>query len=110
VVQREDTPNNIGYWTDADAWVEWSFKVDQPGEYEIVAELAVEEAGSHFRIELADQRKAVEVASTGSYSNYVELSLGQFSIDKAGECNLRIKPDADKWQPINLRRLELRRK
>ena len=43
--------------------------VRQPGEYEIVAELAVEEARSHFRIELADERKAVEVPSTGSYGN-----------------------------------------
>ena len=107
VVQRKNSPSNIGYWTDAGDWVEWSFKVDQPGQYEIVAELAVEESRSHFRIELAGQRKSVEVASTGSYGNYVKLSFGQFRLDQAGECNLRIKPDADKWQPINLRRIAL---
>ena len=79
VQQREDTPNNIGYWTDANAWVEWSFKVDQPGQYEILAELAVEQERSRFRVESAGQQKSVEVLSTGSYYRYANRPLGTIS-------------------------------
>ena len=108
VQQREDTSNNIGYWTDANAWVEWSFEVDQPGQYEILAELAVEQERSRFRIELTGRQKSVEVLSTGSYYRYANKSLGTIHIDKAGEYTLSIKPEKDAWQPINLRRLELK--
>ena len=108
VVQREETANNIGYWTDADAWVEWSFEIDQPGQYEILAELAVEEQRSRFRIELAGQQKSMEVASTGGYGNYVHLSLGKLTIEKVGECSLKIRPEKGHWQPINLRQLKLK--
>jgi len=110
VQHREETPNNIGYWTDANAWVEWSFKVDQPGQYEILAELAVEQERSRFRIELAGQQKSVEVLSTGSYYRYFKKSLATIRIDQAGKYTLSIKPDKDDWQPINLRYVELKRR
>lgn len=110
VQRREDSPNNIGYWTDANAWVEWSFKVDQPGQYEILAELAVERESSRFCIELTGRRKSVEALSTGSYYRYANRPLGTFHIDKAGEYTLSIKPDKAAWQPINLRRLVLKRR
>ena len=109
VQQREETANNIGYWSDANDWVEWSFGVDQPGQYEIVAELAVEQEKSRFRIELAGQQKSVEVSSTGGYGNYAEKSLGTIRIGQVGKHTLRIQPDKDDWQPINLRQLELKR-
>jgi alpha-L-fucosidase len=109
VQQREDTPNNIGYWTDENAWVEWSFEVDQPGQYEILAELAVQQERSRFCIELTGRQKSVEVLSTGSYYRYANRPLGTFHIDEAGEYTLSIKPDKDAWQPINLRKLELKR-
>jgi alpha-L-fucosidase len=107
-VQERDGNSNIGYWTDAEAWAEWSFEIERPGQYEIRAELAVQEAKSRFRIGLPDQLKAVEVASTGGYYDYVEKSLGQIRFEKAGKYTLRIKPDRDAWQPINLRKLVLK--
>jgi len=110
VQQREDAPNNIGCWTDANAWVEWSFVIDQPGQYEIFAELAVERERSRFRIDLTGRQKSVEVLSTGSYYRYANRPLETFHIDKAGEYTLSIQPDKDAWQPINLRRLVLKRR
>ena len=109
VQQREDTPNNIGYWTDANAWVEWSLKVDQLGQYEILAELAVEQERSCFRVESAGQQKSVQVRSTGSYYRYAKMLLGTISIDQAGKYTLSIKPEKGAWHPINLRQLELKR-
>ena len=109
-VQDRDGRANLGYWTDAEAWVEWSFKIDKPGRYEVLAELAIEEEKTCFRLVLPDQQKTVELASTGGYGDYVNKSLGTVNFDKAGEYTLQIKPEKDDWQPINLRQLELQLK
>lgn len=107
-VQDRDEGANIGYWTDAEAWVEWSFKIDKPGEYEVSAELAIQEESTRFRLMSSDQQKNVELASTGGYGNYIVKSLGNVSFDKAGAYTLQIKPDPDHWQPINIRYLKLK--
>jgi alpha-L-fucosidase len=107
-VQDRDGRAHLGYWTDAEAWVEWSFRIDKPGKYEVLAELAIEEEKTRFRVVLPDQQKTVEVASTGGYGNYIKKSLGRLSFDKAGDYTLQIKPEKDDWQPINLRQLELK--
>ncbi len=90
--------------------MEWSFEMDRPGRYEIRAELAVQEANCRFRVGLSDQLETVEVSSTGGYYDYVEKSFGQVRVEKAGKYTLRIKPDRDEWQPINLRKLVLKRR
>ena len=50
----------------------------------------------------------VEMESTGGYGKYVEKSLGTLRVESAGEQTVRIKPNPEAWQPINLRRIELR--
>ncbi len=87
---------NIGYWTDSEAWVEWSFAMDRPRRYEIRAELAVQEENCRFRVGLSDQLEPVE------------RSLGQVRVEKAGKYTLRIKPDRGEWQPINVWKLVLK--
>ena len=106
---RDTTPNNIGYWIDETAWVEWSFQIDQPGEYRVTAELAVQEAKSRFRLEGGEPRQPVEVSSTGGYGNYVELPVATVTLGTAGECSLRIRPEKGAWQPLNLRQVRLTR-
>ena len=108
-VQGEGEDANLGYWTDAEAWVEWSFKIDKPGTYEVFAELAIEEEKTRFRLILPDQKKNVELASTGGYGDYTNKSLGKFRFEKPGEYTLQIRPDTNAWQPINLRQIELKR-
>ena len=109
VQQHEGIPN-IGYWTDPEARVEWSFEVPQPGRFEILAELAVEQETSRFRIVLPDQQESVTVTSTGSYHTYAKRSLGIVRMDRAGKYTLSISPEKEDWQPINLRRLVLKRR
>ncbi len=108
-VQHHDGIANIGYWTDSDAWVEWSFQIDRPGRYETVAVLAVESERTRFRIGLAGRQKSVEVQSTGGYGSYARVRLGAIDIAEAGCRTLRIDPEVDHWQPINLRHLELKK-
>ncbi len=106
-LQRHDGIPHLGYWTDARAWIEWSFKVDRPGEYGISAEMAIEEAKSCFRIVLPGQQQTIEVSSTGGYDKYEQKSLGTISLSRTGDYTLQMRPDENCWQPINLRTLTL---
>ena len=107
-VQDRDGRANLGYWTDGEAWVEWSFKMEKPGNYEVWAELAIEAEKTSFHLVLPGQQKTLELSSTGGYGNYVTKLLGDISFDKAGEYTLQMRPDSDNWQPINLRQIELK--
>ena len=107
-IREHEGRSHIGYWTDEQAWVEWPVKIDKPGKYEIWGELAVESEKSRFLLGLPGQQKSVEVLSTGGYGNYVNKSLCEISIDKAGTYSLRVTPEKGAWQPINLRQLQLK--
>ncbi|MCF7974971.1 MAG: alpha-L-fucosidase [Phycisphaerae bacterium] len=107
-LQQNDGISHLGYWTDEEAWVEWSFKIDKPGAYEVLAELAIEADKTGFRLVLPGQQKSMELTSTGGYGNYVTKSLCKLNFDKAGEYTLQIRPEPDHWQPMNLRQVELK--
>jgi len=109
-VRGAEGNSNIGYWTDAHAWVEWPLKIEQPGEYYVSAEIAVQAASSNFRFGLPNQPVLVEVKSTGGYGSYETRPLGTISFDEAGEYSLQIRPDVERWQPINVRKVQLKLK
>jgi len=105
---RRGGASYISRWTDEQAWVEWSFKIERPGTYEMLAELSIDGEKSRFNVGLPGQQKSVEILSTGGAREYVKKSLGTINIDKAGEYSLQIRPEKDHWQPINLRQVELK--
>jgi len=109
-VRLHDDVPHIGYWLDNQASVEWAFRTKVPGEYEVRAELSVEAAKTKFVVSVAGQSLTTEVESTGGYGKYKEKTLGTINIDQAGDHTLRVKPEAAAWEPINLRRIELRLK
>lgn len=81
-IGQHDGISHIGYWTDDKAWIEWTFKINKPGTYEILAEFSVENEKSEFRIGFPGKERSIEVRSTGGYGNYVKKSLGTFVIKK----------------------------
>ena len=107
-LQEHDDISHLGYWTDEEAWIEWSFMIDRPGRYEVLAELSVEASKTSFVIGLSGQSKPVEVSSTGGYGSYEMRSLGILHIEKAGDYTLQIRPERGRWQPMNLRQLRLK--
>jgi hypothetical protein len=99
----------LSHWTDADAFAEWSFQVDQPGSYQVLAELSLKKPKSKFLFGLPGQLQPAEVVSTEGSRSFKEQSLGTIKVDKAGECTLQMKPEKGQWQPFNLRRLILKK-
>ncbi|QDT00934.1 alpha-L-fucosidase [Adhaeretor mobilis] len=107
---RRGGDSYLSRWTDAEAWVEWSFTIDRPGSYDVSAELSLQGKKSRFRMGLPGQLQTVEVASTRRARDYAEKSIGTIEIDKAGEYTLQIKPEKGEWQPMNLRKVVLKLK
>ncbi len=99
----ENVPN-IGYWTDARAWVGWQFKIAHPGRFDVVAAVA----GGKCEVTLADQKLTAEIPDTGGYQKFQTITLGQLEIKQPGTCSLAIKPVAGQWQAVNIRSIVLK--
>ncbi|TWU46071.1 Alpha-L-fucosidase [Rubripirellula tenax] len=105
---HDDIPH-IGYWTDDQAWAEWSVQMDQPGDYEVTAVLSVEGENTHFQYGLPGGFQTAKVDSTGGYGNYVEKKLGTIKVTDPGTTSIQVKPVPGQWNPMNLRQLSLQR-
>ena len=105
---RDSEVPNIGYWTDPNAWIEWSVKYDKPGTYEVTGDVSVEAAKTQFQVGMPQKLSPVEVESTGGYGNYKKKSFGTITIEKAGTYPLQIIPEPKSWQPMNLRTVQLK--
>ncbi len=104
--ETRDGVVNIGFWTDSRATVSWKFAVTRPGVFDVVAELA-SMGVSRFELEVPGQKLPCEAPNTGDYRRFQKVKLGRITLTKAGEVELRIKPTAGQWQPINIRSLLL---
>ena len=107
-VRTKDGVAHVGLWTDKEAFVEWTFDVKELGEYELEAVCSIEAKRSKLTFGVAgSQSKTVELKSTGGYGKYKPQSLGTLKFETAGHVTLRITPDANGWNPINLQSVEL---
>lgn len=85
--------NCLGYWTKAEDWAEWTFEINQPGEFVVEvwqgcgkgnggSEVAVEVGGKHFDFVVED---------TGHFQNFIPRRLGRIEFT-AGKQTLAVKP------------------
>ena len=102
-LETKDNLPNIGYWTDAQSWVEWEFKIDRPGTFAVTAEIATPADVSRAELKIGEAVLAATFSSTGGYDTFQTRQLGTITIDKAGSYALQMRPDRNAWQPINLR-------
>ena len=98
--------DNIGYWTSSDDWVDWKFKVTQPGKMQVSAEIAAEESGK-FTISVGEQKLTGTAPKTGDYTKFKRVNLGTLDLP-AGDVALQIHPAKNGWHPMNLRSVSLR--
>ncbi len=107
-VEDIDGQPNIGWWTNDRSWVGWAFKLDKPGQFEVIASLATPATGSAFELAVGDAKLAVEAPNTGSYQSFRTVTLGKVELNERGAYELSIKPVRGRWQPINLRSVVLK--
>lgn len=107
-VESIDGKPSIGFWTNDRAWVSWTFKIDTPGTFDVVAEIATTASASKFEIAIGNEKLAAQAPNTGSYQKFETAKLGQIRIAAKSDCKLTVKPVAGQWSPINLRSIVLK--
>jgi alpha-L-fucosidase len=99
--------DNIGYWTNPADTARWQFKVDHPGKFKIVADIAAEASGE-FEVIVGGQSLHGAAPVTGDYTKFETTNLaGTLEIADAGMVTLTVRPVAKGWNPMNLRSLRL---
>ncbi|PYX94720.1 MAG: alpha-L-fucosidase [Acidobacteria bacterium] len=107
---RMDTRGVAEHWTNKEDWLDWNFKLVQPGTFDVVLVTSGQknnhnwEGGHKVGIEVAGQKIAGTVNNDGeendpvkpywNYWNYVISKLGRVTIEKAGAYQLSLKPDS----------------
>ena len=105
-VESRRGPAYVGNWGDARAWVGWKFRIDKPGTFEVVADLASGGPGT-LQLALGDQKVTAPLPATGGVEKYQPVKLGQLQISAPGEHDLALRPEAKAWSPVNLRSVTL---
>jgi alpha-L-fucosidase len=99
--------DNIGYWVNPDDTASWNFKLDRPGKFQLVAEIASQGQG-RFEVSVAGQKLQGIAPNTGEYTKFKPVEIaGAVEITKPGSYTLVVKPIAADWQPLNLKSLKL---
>jgi alpha-L-fucosidase len=102
---RLDSRGVMERWTRAQDWIEWSFKVNHPGDFEVELVTSQQkygngwDGGQHVSLEIASQKVNGVVADNGKEDNpsnpywpYVISKLGRIHIDTAGKYSATLKP------------------
>jgi alpha-L-fucosidase len=105
-VQPQGGKSNLGFWTDARAWVQWTFTVSKPGAFVVSTEVAGPDK-SAFQWGVDGKMASAAIEPTGQYDAFKPIELGRIAIDAAGTHRLAIKPVAEGWKPVNVRAVTL---
>jgi arylsulfatase A len=94
-VRYEPDKNTIGYWLKKEDWVSWDFEVVTPGTFnlEMLEGCGAGSGGSHYTVEVADQKLQDKVQDTGSFHDFRLRKVGEVKIDKPGNYTLSVRVD-----------------
>lgn len=86
--------NTIGYWTKAEDWVSWDFKVNRPGQFDVTLTQACGKGsgGSEVAFTIGEQTIKDMVPDTGAFTNWVQRAIGSFTLPNAGAYTISVKP------------------
>src|SRR6267142_856526 len=103
---RLDSRGVVERWLSKDEWMDWNFKVNQPGAFDVVVLTSEQKYGRDWEgdhrvsVEVAGQKVEGVIAEQGKEENpfnpywkFVISKVGKVTIDKAGKYNLTLKPE-----------------
>ena len=95
-LQYEPQPhkNTLGYWTKAEDWASWDFQVSRPGKFEVTLTQACGKGsgGSEVNFSIGGQVIKDLVPETGSFTTWTNRVIGTFTLERAGEFQIVVKP------------------
>ena len=104
--QDDNSASYLDGWTDYNSHVDWLVRIDNPGTFEVYAEVIAEQS-SGFLLMANDVQKPLIVKSTGGLQTFQTQYIGQLTLPK-GESAIRINPQMSLWNPIMLRSVTLK--
>ncbi|HEX3133316.1 MAG TPA: hypothetical protein VHX44_06990 [Planctomycetota bacterium] len=86
--------NTIGFWTNQDDWVSWTFTATKPGTFtvDVLQGCGKGSGGAEVALALGEQMLSFTVEDTGHFQNFVKRGVGQLKIIEAGTYTLSVKP------------------
>ncbi len=103
---RFDSRGVAERWTRPGDWIEWSFKLNHPGEFDVELVTSQQkygngwDGGQHVKLAIGAQELSCLVADNGKQDNpanpywpYVISKMGRVRLDKAATYTLSLKPD-----------------
>lgn len=107
---EERANRKIGDWRRKDDYAQWSFRLDQPGTYEVALDLAAPDdvAGSEYVMTIGTKSLSGTVPATGGWEAWKTVPVGRVELP-AGTHVLAITPREIKHGALmNLARVTLR--
>lgn len=102
--------DNIGFWNSVKNQVEWDFRVQKPGRFEVqVIYSAIDtSAGNEFTVSIGEQTVIGRVESTGAWGQFKARKIGTLEVPTAGEHRLVVTPVKLAGEGLmNLRKVQL---
>lgn len=98
-------------WNNTRATVQWTFKINQPGAFAVIAD-AAGHGSTRLRLDLNGVKSAaaeVDIALSGSLDAYQPTELGRITVGESGVHTLTLRPSREKdaWKPMQLRGIRL---
>ena len=89
-IQENIDPESNGYnvgWIEKDEWMKYSFKLDEPGVYNVNVRVATEDDDGSFFFKLNGEQVSsmVDVPKTDSWETWVDLKVDSLVIDEGDE-------------------------
>lgn len=97
---------NIGYWTNPKDSVAWTLRADHDGKFTIHIDASAPAEGSVLLIQDIG-KLAYTVPKTGNYATFQATKVGEVKLAKGANITLTLRPVADGWHPVNIRKVEL---
>jgi alpha-L-fucosidase len=99
--------DNIGFWTNPADSVSWTFKVDRPGKFRVITDIAAEASG-RFHVVVGELQLQGVAPATRDYTKFKRGTVpGEITISEAASVTLTVMPIAEGWEPMNLRSVTL---
>jgi alpha-L-fucosidase len=105
-VAVEPESNAIGSWDHPKVTLEWTFRVNTPGTFNIIAEIASTK-NSALKVSVGNQSMKATIPAGSDINNFTPIEVGSITIDTKGEYTLYLAPDQKEWNPVKLRHVAL---
>ena len=105
-IQNPGQHSNIGFWTQPKDCVSWKLRADSDGKYLVQVDAAAPAEGSVLLIQ-GIGKLAYPVPKTAGYETFELTKVGEVTLTKGTTLILTLRPVADGWHPVNVRKVEL---